>query len=84
MKFIVAHNLRAPIASASGLIVLLSSEACTAEDRKKMHNYLQAAIDGMELHTRDIMEALVELEKVFSEKPGDDKRGDLPEPDAEN
>lgn len=68
LKFIVAHNVRAPIASATGLLVLLATNKCTDEERERMLQYLRGTIDDMDLHTRDIMFALTRLEKTFCDK----------------
>lgn len=68
LKFIVAHNVRAPIASATGLIFLLRTDDCTGEDRDIMLQYLLTTIEDMDVHTRDIMTALIRLEQAFSDK----------------
>lgn len=78
LKFIVAHNVRAPIASASGLVILLGAEECAKEDREKIIRYLASTLYDMDVHTRQIMVALLEMEKTFCDKPGEGAGGISP------
>ncbi len=77
IKFLVAHKVRAPIASASGLVVLLSAESTTNEDKERILGYLLSTIDEMDMNTRQIMIALVQIERTFDDTSCDDKEGGL-------
>jgi hypothetical protein len=73
LKFIVAHKVRAPIASATGLVVLLSNENTTKEDKEKILGYLLNTINEMDVHTKQIMFAMVQVEQTFMGNSCDDK-----------